>query len=89
MNMNRDRVILNCGLLLGSVMLNGCSRAPSFEIWGSFFPDWLVCFIVAIVLTVITQLALRHFRLRLAFPVLAYGSLAGFYTFALWLIFLR
>ena len=75
--------------LLAALLLNGCTRAPSFEIVGSFFPAWLVCLLVAIVFTALTQLALRQFRLTLAFPVLAYASLAVFYTFALWLIFLR
>ena len=71
------------------LLITGCGRAPSFDILGSFFPAWLVCLIVAIVFTALTQLAMRQFRLALAFPVLAYASLAAFYTFALWLIFLR
>lgn len=89
MRLKRNRAFLNSGLLLTSVLLTGCSRAPSFDIMGSFFPAWLGCFVMAIVLTALTQLALQRFGLRLAFPVLAYASLAALYTFALWFIFVR
>ena len=80
---------LTYGLLPAPLLLSGCSRAPSFDILGSFFPAWLVCFVIAIVLSAIIQLVLRHFRLRLAFPILTYASLTAFFTFALWLMFLH
>ena len=67
----------------------GCSRAPSVDILGSFFPGWLVCLVPGIVLTALTQLVLSRLRIKLAFPVLVYPSLAALYTFALWLIFFR
>ena len=89
MNPKRYRAFTRPASLLAALMLTGCTRAPSFEILGSFFPAWLVCLIVAIVFTALTQVALRYLSLSLAFPVLGYTSLAGFYTFALWLIFLR
>lgn len=84
----RLKKCVNYGLLLAPLLLSGCSRAPSFDILGSFFPAWLVCFVIAVVLTAIIQLALRHFRLRLAFPILTYASLTAFFAFALWLMFL-
>jgi len=31
------------GLLFSVLFLIGCSRAPSFDILGSFFPAWLLC----------------------------------------------
>ena len=68
-------------------LLSGCSRAPSVEVLGSFFPAWLVCFIVAIVLTALVRLALLRLRVKAAFPLLAYPSLAALFTFLLWLIF--
>jgi hypothetical protein len=74
-------------LLLVAPLLSSCSRAPSIEVLGSFFPAWLVCFIVAIVLTALARLALLRFRLKAAIPLLVYPSLAAFLTFVLWLIF--
>ena len=68
-------------------LLTGCTRAPYFDILGSFFPAWLLCFIPAVALTFVVHLVLRQYRVEIAFPVLAYASLTAFFTFALWLIF--
>ena len=73
--------------LLVAPLLFGCSRAPSVEVLGSFFPAWLVCFIVAIVLTALARLALLRLRVKAALPLLVYPSLAALFTFLLWLIF--
>jgi len=74
-------------LLLLAPLLSSCSRAPSIEVLGSFFPAWLVCFIVAIVLTALVRLALLRIRVKAALPLLVYPSLAALFTFLLWLIF--
>ena len=71
---------------LASLLLAGCSRAPSLDILGSFFPAWLVCFISAILLTTICRLVLLRLHMRLDLPLLAYPSLTALFTFALWLI---
>jgi hypothetical protein len=68
-------------------LLASCSRAPSIEVLGSFFPAWLVCFIAAIVLTALVHLALLRLRVNAALPLLVYPSLAALLTFLLWLIF--
>jgi len=74
-------------LLLVAPLLSSCSRAPSVDILGSFFPAWLVCFIAAIVLTALARLALLRWRVKPALPLLVYPSLAALFTFLLWLIF--
>ena len=74
-------------LLLVAPLLAGCSRAPSVDVLGSFFPAWLVCFIVAIVLTALVRLELLRLRVKAALPILVYPSLAALFTFLLWLIF--
>ena len=74
-------------LLLAAPLLSSCSRAPSVEVLGSFFPAWLVCFTVAIVLTALVRLALLRVRVNPALPLLIYPSLAALFTFLLWLIF--
>ena len=71
---------------LASLSLAGCSRAPSLDILGSFFPAWLVCFLSAILLTTICRLVLLRLHMRLDLPLLAYPSLTALFTFALWLI---
>lgn len=74
-------------LFLTATLLAGCTRAPSVDILGSFFPAWLVCFMVGIVLTACVQWALSRLHFKVAFPILVYPSLAAFFTFAFWLIF--
>ena len=70
------------------LLLTGCGRAPAFDVLGSFFPAWLVCFAVAILLAVLSR-ALLQPRVEIAFPVLVYPSLTAIFTFALWLALFR
>ena len=73
---------------LAPLLFTGCGRAPAFDILGSFFPAWLVCFAVGIVLAVLCR-ALLQPRVEIAFPILVYPSLAAIFTFALWLALFR
>ena len=75
------------GFFLPVPLLVGCSRAPSAEVLGSFFPAWLVCFIVAIALTALVRSLVMRLRVKVALPMLVYPGLAAFFTFALWLVF--
>ena len=77
------------GLPLAVTLCTGCSRAPSFEILGSFFPAWLVCLALGLVLTACAHLVLSSARVVLAVPILTYPSLTALFTFALWLSFFR
>ena len=67
----------------------GCGRAPSFNILGSFFPAWLICMVVGIVLAAIAHWALTHYKLgkEISWPVLVYPCLAALFAFTLWLVF--
>ncbi len=78
-----------CLVILAALLLADCSRAPSFDVIGSFFPAWLVCLIVAIVLTVLARWLFSRLRIALAPPILIYPSLTALFAFALWLIFFR
>ena len=80
--------LLRGAAAFGLFMLTGCGRAPAFDVLGSFFPAWLVCFAVAILLAVLCR-ALLQSRVEIAFPVLVYPSLTAILTFALWLAFFR
>ena len=73
--------------MLVAALLSSCSRAPSVDVLGSFFPAWLVCFLVSIVLTALVRLALLRLRVKAALPLLVYPSLTALFTFLLWLIF--
>ena len=77
------------GLFLPLVICTGCNRAPSFDILGSFFPAWLVCLAIGMVLSGVSHLLLARAGVRLALPILAYPGLVALFTFACWLGFFR
>ena len=74
-------------LLLICSPLSSCSRAPSVDVLGSFFPAWLLCFVAGTVLAALVRLLLLRLNRKMPFPILAYPSLAAFLTFTLWVVF--
>jgi len=81
--------LLTFVLLLTAMLLTGCSRAPSFDILGSFFPAWLICLASGLLLTVAARWLLSRTRLVLALPILTYPSLTALFTLSLWLALFR
>ena len=77
------------GLSFFLLVLTSCSRAPSFDVLGSFFPAWLLCLVLALLLTVATRQLVLRAHVVLVLPILTYPSLTGLFTFALWLAFFR
>jgi hypothetical protein len=77
------------GVSFFPLLLTGCSRAPSFDVLGSFFPAWLFCFFFGLLLTVATRQIILRAHVVLAVPILTYPSLTAMFTFALWLAFFR
>ncbi len=65
------------------------TRAPSFDILGSFFPAWLVCLALAVLLTIAVRWLLMRVGVALSLPVLTYPSLTALVTLSLWLAFFR
>jgi len=76
-----------CGFPIALLLLSSCTRAPSFDILGSFFPAWLVCFAVAVLITVVARFVILRLRISIALPTLTYPCLTASCTFALWLLF--
>ncbi len=62
---------------------------PSFNILGSFFPAWILCGIIGILLAVVVRLYFLRIKLeeQLTPLILVYPCLAAFFTFTLWLLF--
>jgi hypothetical protein len=77
------------GLAIVAFLLTSCGRAPSFDILGSFFPAWLVCLALGLLLTVAARWVLLRLHIVIALPVLTYPSLTALFTFGLWLTFFR
>jgi YtcA family len=77
-----------CRLGFFASLLSGCARAPSFNIMGSFFPSWLICTIVAIIVASLVRLVLVKYSLEhvIRWPVLVYPCLALALALTFWLI---
>ena len=75
--------------LVGIALLTGCSRAPSFDILGSFFPAWLLCMVAGLLFATIVNWVFGRYRWEKNVPwaIVVYPCLAAFFTFTLWLIF--
>ena len=82
-------MMIRCGLIFASFLLASCARAPSFDILGSFFPAWIACLALGLVLTVAARWLLLRLHIVIALPILTYPSLTALFTFALWLVFFR
>lgn len=84
----RDALKLATGTAL-LLAATGCTRAPTFNILGSFFPSWILCGVIGIVLAV----AVRVWFVRIDFEkelsplIVVYPCLAAFFTFTIWLLF--
>jgi YtcA family len=92
MSKPRGRTAFRVALLwVPLLLLTGCQQAPSFNVLGSYFPAWLFCLFIGMILTVAARALLRRYDLGAALspPLLMYSCLTAFFTFALWLIFFR
>jgi hypothetical protein len=78
---------------LGSACLlgTGCGRAPAIDVIGSFFPVWMVCLILSIVLASVLRLLLLRYKLEPAIEPVAlfYPAVVLLLSCLLWLIFFR
>ena len=80
---------LACLSLAAPLVLAGCSHAPEYSIFGSFFPVWIFCSAGGLLLAtgaraIIARTAIAE---HLAAPVLFYLSMAIFLACMLWLLF--
>ena len=73
---------------LGALSITGCALSPSVNILGSFFPAWLICIVVGVVLTVLTRQVFVATGIApdVGPAALVYPCLAGVWIFATWLL---
>ena len=85
----RVRVAIAAASSVATLLGTGCSRAPSFNILGSFFPSWILCGVIGILLSAGVRLFFVRIKLeeQMAPLILVYPCLAAFFTFTLWLLF--
>jgi YtcA family len=75
--------------LAASLVLVGCSHAPEYSIFGSFFPAWIFSSVGGLVLAAGARVLIARSAVaeHLAAPVLFYLTMAIFLTCMLWLLF--
>ena len=73
------------------LLCRGCSRAPSISIIGSFFPVWMICLVMGVILAFAVRSLLLRYRLESEVGPLAlfYPRVVALFTCLLWLIFFR
>jgi hypothetical protein len=73
------------------LFLTGCGRAPAINILGSFFPAWMICVTVGVILAFVVRFILLRHRLETEVGPLAlfYPCVVVLSTCLLWLIFFR
>jgi hypothetical protein len=89
MSTNERRRLPGCQLILAAFFLTGCGRAPSFDVLGSFFPAWIACLGLSLVLTAVARWLILRVHIVIALPVLTYPSLTALFAFAFWLALFR
>jgi hypothetical protein len=61
--MTRKHMLLVDSLVI-CLLCSGCSRAPSVSIIGSFFPVWMICLAIGVVLAFFERSLLLHYALE-------------------------
>jgi len=74
-----------------SFALCGCESVPSVNVLGAFFPSWMLCILVGIVLALVARQALAAAGLEpwIGPRGLVYPALALAFTLATWVAFFR
>lgn len=65
------------------------SHAPALDVFGSFFPVWMLCIAVAVVLTLAARFLLLRTSLEadLGPRIIVYPSMVALFACAIWLLF--
>jgi YtcA family len=79
-------------LLLPVIFLPcGCAFSPTVDVLGSYFPAWMACIIIGLVITLIVRLLLIGSGIQpyIRPKSLVYPCMLIFFTFAIWLVFFK
>jgi hypothetical protein len=73
------------------LLFGGCALSPTLNVYGSYFPAWIVCIVAGIFVTVIVRLLLVCGGINeyLRFKPALYCCMTVFFILALWLIFFK
>ncbi|HEY1259846.1 MAG TPA: YtcA family lipoprotein [Stellaceae bacterium] len=68
--------------------LSGCSRAPTMDLFGSYFPAWMLCAVLGVAAAVAIRqiLVVAGVSDYVVAPLLTYAALALSATLLAWLL---
>jgi YtcA family len=71
-----------------ALAVSGCSQAPTMDLLGSYFPAWMLCAAVGIIVAIIIRqiLAVVGINDYVVAPLLTYAGLAVSATLLAWLL---
>jgi hypothetical protein len=76
--------------LIGCAALAGCAaRSPSIPVLGAYFPAWMLCMVVGVVLATLVRIVFGLARIDLRPRPVVYPALAVAFALATWLAFYR
>ena len=89
---SRGKLLSSIGILflcVSTLWLGGCRATPVFNVLGSFFPAWMICLFLGVLLTLLVRWLFRRIDLEpFVRPlVVVYPALATLFTCTLWLLF--
>jgi hypothetical protein len=84
------RIFLQLAAIL-SIGCSGCSRAPSVNVLGSFFPAWMICVLLGVAASGLSHWLLVRLKLEkdIFAPVLFFPSVVVAVSCLLWLLLFR
>ena len=87
MNRNWKRLLR----ILPALLLSGCAAAPSMDVFGSYFPAWMICMVPAMLLAFAVHAVLVRVRLASEVGPVAvfYPCLVVLFSSLIWLIYFR
>jgi len=73
---------------IAAVLVSGCASSPSIGVLGAYFPDWLLCIVAGVVLTVVIYLIVKRLQAdHLMGPsAVVYPTLVALLSLAVWLM---
>lgn len=80
------------GMACGAVLpIAGCTYAPSINVLGAYFPDWLFCIVAGVMLTVFAYVILKRTRYsdRAQPAAVVYPALMMSLSLVVWLVFFQ
>jgi YtcA family len=79
------------GGVAAAMLTTGCASAPSINVLGAYFPDWLFCIVAGVVLAVIVYRILGRtpYGDWVGPTAVIYPTLVTFLALVVWLIFFQ